>query len=155
MIWNPFFKQNTQKCSSTSPVHESMVTFVQLWWKRSRSDLELSVSRVFKLFLILLKLKPILTYFLRWWWLYTLIRKINGESSWFLKLGFRFNLFRSFQIFTSIHRLFSIMNLRWWLWMRTRRFSCVYLDLFGDSNKKILRSFLIVLVSIRNLRNRK
>ena len=28
------------------------------------------------------------------------------------------------------------MNLRWWLWMRTRRFSCVYLDLFGDSNKK-------------------
>ena len=56
--------------------------------------------------------------------------KNNGESSWLFKLGFRFEFsLNFFEIFTSIHRLFLILSLRWWSKVQTRRFFWIYLDL--------------------------
>jgi hypothetical protein len=56
--------------------------------------------------------------------------KNNGESSWLFKLGFRFEFsLNFFEVFTSIHRLFSILSLRWWFKVQTRGFFWIYLDL--------------------------
>lgn len=115
-----------------------MITFVKLWWKRSRSEFELTVSRVFKLFLIFLKLNPNLTYFPCWWRIWTLIWKINGESSRIYILGFRFKLFSNlFEVSTSIHRLFSTTNLRWRFRTKTRgfyEFTWISMEVWTDNS---------------------
>jgi hypothetical protein len=85
--------------------------------------------------LISSKLNPILTYFTCWWWIYALIRRINGESSWFLKLGFHFNFFR---IFSNFH-FNSPLNLSFRTfdddYELNEKELCTYLSWFGDSNE--------------------
>jgi hypothetical protein len=77
-----------------------------------------------------MKRNPNMLYFLLWLWNWTRIWKTNGESSWFFKLGFRFEFSLDFfEVFTSIHRLFSILSLRWWFKVQTRGFFWIYLDL--------------------------
>jgi len=39
-----------------------------------------------------------------------------------------------FEVFTSIHRLLSLLNLRWWFEAKNEKDLYVYLILFGDSN---------------------
>ena len=41
-----------------------------------------------------------------------------------------------FEVFTSIHRLFSILSLRWWFKTKNEKVLYVYLIWFGDSNKR-------------------
>lgn len=117
--------------------------FEQVWFRN------LTVLGFSTLFLIFLKLNPNSSYFLHWWWLYTLIWKTNGESSWFLKLGFRLWIFQ--KLFQDFHfdspfifdfkPSMMIMNKR-------EGFLWIYLDLIGVSNKRSSNELLILLVRI-------
>lgn len=124
-------------CSFESPLYDSGTNFLKQGLNSNRSTFEFYVLGFWKSFLIFLESNPNLTYFLCWWRIWTLIWKTNGEPSWFYILGFRFKLFLNlFEVFTSIHRLFSILSLRWWFKTKNEKVLYAYLIWFGDSNKR-------------------
>jgi hypothetical protein len=101
-----------------------------------RTDLRLHLRlRVSKFSSNLFETNPILTYFTCWWWIYALIRRINGESSWFLELGFHFNFFRilsNFHFNSPFNLSFKTFDDDYEL---NEKDLCTYLSWFGDSNE--------------------
>ena len=103
----------------------------------------------------MMKLNSNLDYFLYWLWIWTLICKINRESSWICALGFRFQVFwTSFNLFQMnesqdllihlIHRLFFVYGPLMKIWGETRRSFRDYLDFSGDSNTDPWESFWVL-----------
>lgn len=96
-----------------------------------------------------MKRNPNLLYLLHWLWNWTSIWKVNGESSWFFSLGFRFELsLNLFEVFTSIHRLLSILNLRWWFKVQDEEVLWIYLDFNGGSNENPWENFRFFFFSL-------